>query len=287
MHVVVVVVAVLALVGCNGTMIVNPKPTKESQIRSGYSGSHAGAEHLLHALMKPGGDPALTRSLMPRPEDYAIVFTEPAATDLAQAYKSFWASPQIIGATDHQIELRLLSATTEELQHGREIFPDWEPILPQLQPGFTWYRFKFVRPGDITGLSYDGLVYINDHWAWFPEPWRHVAKVDETMCKQLVAHVEEVQVRGLLPEAAAPVSAAAKASHERVVEACVKAGKRNEFSCVVAAQSVAEIAACKLPFLADIVPPAPAAAPTPEPTPEPGSDDAHETGSTAPVDTDA
>jgi hypothetical protein len=21
-------------------------------------------------------------------------------------------------------------------------------------------------------MAYDGLIYVNGHWAWFPKPWR-------------------------------------------------------------------------------------------------------------------
>lgn len=24
----------------------------------------------------------------------------------------------------------------------------------------------------VLGMAYDGLIYVNGHWAWFPKPWR-------------------------------------------------------------------------------------------------------------------
>ncbi|TMQ06352.1 MAG: hypothetical protein E6J91_38110 [Deltaproteobacteria bacterium] len=26
--------------------------------------------------------------------------------------------------------------------------------------------------GEQLGMAYDGLIYVNNHWAWFPKPWR-------------------------------------------------------------------------------------------------------------------
>jgi len=34
------------------------------------------------------------------------------------------------------------------------------------------YRWKYVKPGEQLGTSFDGLIYVNSHWAWFPKPWR-------------------------------------------------------------------------------------------------------------------
>ena len=33
----------------------------------------------------------------------------------------------------------------------------------------TFYRFKFVQPGQSLGLAFDGLVYVNGHFAFFPK----------------------------------------------------------------------------------------------------------------------
>jgi hypothetical protein len=32
-------------------------------------------------------------------------------------------------------------------------------------------RWKFVKPGETIGMAYDGLVFVNGHWAWFPKAW--------------------------------------------------------------------------------------------------------------------
>ena len=47
--------------------------------------------------------------------------------------------------------------------------------LPLLDPHRVWARWKFVRPGEPSGMAYDGLVWVDDHWAWFPKPYRVLA----------------------------------------------------------------------------------------------------------------
>jgi len=38
----------------------------------------------------------------------------------------------------------------------------------------VWLAFKFVAPGDFSGLSFDGLAWVNQRLVWFPQPWRLV-----------------------------------------------------------------------------------------------------------------
>lgn len=145
---------------------------------SAYAGTREGAEKLLRDLMQPGADPALTRSLQPRPEDYAAVFEGEVARKQEEGYKALWASVPPVAPKEGQTELLLASATSDELRSGAEAakeFPGgYAQVAPHLKPGLTWYRFKFVKPGEELGMAFDGLVFVNGHWALFPKPWRNL-----------------------------------------------------------------------------------------------------------------
>ena len=45
-----------------------------------------------------------------------------------------------------------------------------------LRRGHTVYRWKFVKPGEKLGMAFDGLVYLNGRWLFFPKPWRILQK---------------------------------------------------------------------------------------------------------------
>jgi hypothetical protein len=45
-------------------------------------------------------------------------------------------------------------------------------IARLLQPHRVWVSWKYLRPGADAGMAYDGLVWLDDHWAWFPKPYR-------------------------------------------------------------------------------------------------------------------
>jgi hypothetical protein len=55
-------------------------------------------------------------------------------------------------------------------------FPEgYHAIVPLLDPHRVWVCWKYTRPGAASGLAYDGLVWCDDHWAWFPKPYRMLA----------------------------------------------------------------------------------------------------------------
>jgi hypothetical protein len=39
-----------------------------------------------------------------------------------------------------------------------------------LDPQRVWVAWEVIPLGKSAGMAYDGLVWIEDHWAWFPKP---------------------------------------------------------------------------------------------------------------------
>lgn len=130
------------------------------------------------------GSDERTRALHPLPGDYDAVFVEGTA-DLARGvYEPLWRNPDVaITAGPDQTRLLVTRATTEQLQAwdaDARAFPGgYREIAPHLKPGLTFYRWKYVEPGETSGMAYDGLVLVNGHWAWFPKPWRVLPPEDD------------------------------------------------------------------------------------------------------------
>jgi len=217
-----------------------------------FPGNYQGAEQLVHVLMKPGGDLRLTKALQPRQDDYALVFESAMADAIRTGVEPFWASVHAVGAMDGQTELRLISATSDELRSGAEVFPEYGPVLPFLRPGFTWYRFKFVQPGESSGKDYDGLVYVKDHWALFPAPWQYVSPVakrsggkpSEDDCSRFARHFADLMTKGQEGPAAEITRQVADGMKGDLVKECVEKGTASEIACALAADSMEELEKC-------------------------------------------
>lgn len=154
----------------------------KGSIATKYPGTMEGAKGLLQEFLKPRADQAeLSRDLRPRPKDYEAVFVPEAVKQAQEGYREPWDQGKIVlGGKPHQTEVLVWSATSKQLREGTgdafEFPGGYKVAAPYFKDGLTFYRFKFVRPGQKLGFAWDGLVYVNGHWAIFPKPWRVLPK---------------------------------------------------------------------------------------------------------------
>lgn len=131
----------------------------------------------LQGFLDPAKRAALATALKPERADYDAVFTPDVAEKVAAAYVSAWSGGDPgIGPKAGQTEVLVWKATTEELRaatgDAAEFPGGYKTAAAKLQPGVVFHRFKFVKPGETTGMAYDGLVFVHGHWRMFPKPWR-------------------------------------------------------------------------------------------------------------------
>lgn len=167
------------LIACLFVMIGASVGWSQEKPVSPYPNTKEGANALLREFLKPGADlAALTKKLQPTDKDYSSVFKQELAKKLAEMYEQPWKEGLIVlSPNPGQSEVLLYSATSEELQkwqgNAKEQFPGgYEKVGPSVADGFTFYRFKFVKPGEKLGMAFDGLVYVNGYWRIFPKPYR-------------------------------------------------------------------------------------------------------------------
>lgn len=121
-------------------------------------------------------DGKLSAGLRPRPGDPALAFTADIAPAVEQAYDAIWReSPRVdpfpvVG--ELRIHLAPAGMLAEENALSRHFPSGYRAIAPWLQPHCVWASWKYLKPGHDAGMAYDGLVWLRDHWAWFPKPYR-------------------------------------------------------------------------------------------------------------------
>lgn len=141
------------------------------------AGSEDAAAALLKKFLAASADrAALTKELRPTSGDYAKIFTGDFAKKLETSHKPLWDSSPVIGPKEGQSQVLVAKATTEDFQKGTATAKDfpggYAKIGDKLQAGVTLFRFKFVKPGETSGMAFDGLAFVNGHWRIFPKPWR-------------------------------------------------------------------------------------------------------------------
>ncbi len=159
--------------------VAKPKIPKDTK-RLKFPGTEDGAKALLESFLQPGADHvAMTKSLRPAYADYDAIFVEKVVTPVRDTYEELWnRNNYLIKNEEGQTKLLMWKATTEELNErtgDSDKFPGgYKKIADKLKPGLTFYRFKFVKPGDKHGRAFDGLVFVNGHWVIVSKPYRAI-----------------------------------------------------------------------------------------------------------------
>jgi hypothetical protein len=114
--------------------------------------------------------------LRPRNDDDERAF-DPAVGAIVRAfYEPMWdAGVAIEVPGDHLrtiVHACVASLFIQEVEAAREFPGGYRRIRPYLRPYRVWVCWRWVPPHQTTGLSFDGLVWLDDHWAWFPRPYR-------------------------------------------------------------------------------------------------------------------
>ncbi|HEX5127653.1 MAG TPA: hypothetical protein VFW00_12985, partial [Rhodocyclaceae bacterium] len=137
-------------------------------------------EPLLHALARDSGA-NLSAQLRPRSEDYAKAFTANIADAARTAYESLWDEAPRVEHTASNSKLICHIAPAGMLVDDNELsrfFPGgYRSIAPLLVANRVWVAWKYIAPGQTAGMAYDGLVWLDDHWAWLPKPYRVLGKL--------------------------------------------------------------------------------------------------------------
>ena len=126
----------------------------------------------------------LVIGMRPRPEDYALVFSAEVVAIAQSHYDSLYAVPRPLSRAPHQTELRLWLVSCDELRDrapSASQFPGgYADIAHLLLPGIVWAHWKYVAPGSLSGMAYDGLAYVKGRWVFFPKPFRALSSRQTT-----------------------------------------------------------------------------------------------------------
>ena len=141
------------------------------------------ARLLLEPFLRPGAAyEQLAAQLRPQPGDYAKVFEAAYAGVAQEAYERIWDEMKPVPRPNAgQRELLLAGASSEQIRDegAPGAFPGgFDRVRHTLRPGHVWLCWKFVKQGERLGMAFDGLVRVEDHWAWFPKTWRVLGGID-------------------------------------------------------------------------------------------------------------
>lgn len=125
-------------------------------------------------------DGRLADTLRPRAGDAALAFIPEAAVAAEAAYDALWRrSPARVGAVpmSHTLQIDLAPAGMlgDDNVLSRAFPGGYRGVAARLDPRRVWVRWTYAPSTGAPGLAYDGLVWLDDHWVWYPKPYRVLA----------------------------------------------------------------------------------------------------------------
>ena len=115
-------------------------------------------------------DGRIAAALAPQPGDFALAFMPQAAEAASRAYAAAPAARvvSVEGAGELDIALAPAGMLADDNDLSRRFPSGYRGIAHLLAPQRIWARWKYLRPG----VAYDGLVWLDERWVWFPKPYR-------------------------------------------------------------------------------------------------------------------
>ena len=141
-----------------------------------YQGKSMLMDFLADAKNSETDLPTFLLSLKPNTKDIRTIYAEPLASKLIPYYDELFNSISSLELKPEYTEIYYVFATTAKLRSGDAVldeFPGgYKDVAQYLLGDYPLSRFKFVRTGETSGLAFDGLIFVNNHWVIMPKPWR-------------------------------------------------------------------------------------------------------------------
>lgn len=75
-------------------------------------------------------------------------------------------------AVYRDIHLAPAGAFVDDNAMSRPFPGGYRSVANLLVPARVWATWQYHSTGNSAGICYDGLVWCDDHWAFFPKPYR-------------------------------------------------------------------------------------------------------------------
>lgn len=114
-------------------------------------------------------------SWRPKDEDWPRVFVGEAATRARAGYEALWAHPpEVTQKGPHRVYLAGVTAADLRARTPAALaFPGgYLDIADQLVDGPWWWAFRLSELLGPEGVTWDGLVVLDDRVVFCPKPWR-------------------------------------------------------------------------------------------------------------------
>jgi hypothetical protein len=135
---------------------------------------------------------AVCQLLRPREDDFEKVFQPAIVSAVRQRYQTMWSGKMELplapgGYTELDIHIAPAGMLASDNELSRPFPAGYRGIAHLLQPERVWAAWRYHQPGNASGILFDGLVWCDERWVWFPKPFRELRSlVTEPLGKPVI-----------------------------------------------------------------------------------------------------
>jgi hypothetical protein len=159
--------------------IVLARVERPDELSATLSAICGNAWPLLAAL--PGATADQILGLQPMEEDCREVFAGDLGAAVFEAYDQLWTDPPTVspGPDRRELQIRACPAVLFGTRNRfSNAFPaGFQSVAPYLRDDRVWLAWRYCAPGSQSGLAFDGLVHVREHWVWFPKVYQVVPRI--------------------------------------------------------------------------------------------------------------
>jgi hypothetical protein len=142
-----------------------------------YTNNKAGAQQIAQALDKAKDNSLLATLKATLADCEAIMRTKEDAQKLynySERLHKHYPDQKMVGAKNGQTEVLInVLVPGDDAKSEKDRFAGgYIQILDKFTKGIRIYTFRYVKPGNTSGMRYDGLTYVNKRWVLIPKMWR-------------------------------------------------------------------------------------------------------------------
>lgn len=142
-----------------------------------YTNNKSGAKQIAQDLDKAKGNSLLPKLKATLADCEVIVRSKKDAQKLynySERLHKQYTDQKMVGAKNGQTEILInVLIPGDEVKSEKDRFAGgYIQILDKFTKGIRIYTFRYVKPGNTSGMRYDGLTYVNKRWVFIPKMWR-------------------------------------------------------------------------------------------------------------------
>ncbi len=142
-----------------------------------YANNKAGVKQIAQALDQAKDNSLLSTLKATLADCEAIMRTKEDAQKLynySEHLHKQYSDQKMVGAKNGQTEVLInVLVLGDDAKSEKDRFAGgYIQILDKFTKGISIYTFRYVKPGNTSGMRYDGLTYVNKRWVLIPKMWR-------------------------------------------------------------------------------------------------------------------